>query len=74
VSDAKTPSTVGATYVEPSATEVLQPGHKIGDLLRRNMTQPYVLQRLSERAWWVQSSNYGTVFYVGDEACSSSTN
>lgn len=31
------------------------------------MSQPYVLQRLSERAYWVQSFNYGTVFYVGDE-------
>ena len=55
VSDVRTPSTVGATYVEPSATEVLEPGRKIGDLLRRNMTQPFVLQRLSERAWWVLS-------------------
>jgi glyoxylase-like metal-dependent hydrolase (beta-lactamase superfamily II) len=24
------------------------------------------LQRLSERAWWVQAFNYGTVFYVGE--------
>ncbi len=43
---ANTPSTVGATYVEPSATEVLQPGLKLGALLHRNMKQPYVLQRL----------------------------
>ncbi len=63
----QSPSTVGATYVEPSATDVLEPGNKLGDLLRRNLTQPYVLQRLSERAWWVPSSNYGTVFYVGDD-------
>ena len=67
MTELQTPSTVGATYVEPSAEEVLEPGRKIGDLLRRNMTQPYVLQRLSERAWWVQASNYGTVFYVGDD-------
>ena len=53
-------------YVEPSAETILQPGTKIGDLYRRNMTQPYVLQRLTERAWWVQSFNYGTVFYVGE--------
>jgi hypothetical protein len=45
------PSTVGATYVEPSAEKVLKPGNKIGDLFRRNMNQPYVLQRLSERTW-----------------------
>ena len=60
------PSTIGATYVEPSADKVLEPGEKIGDLFKRNMTGPYVLQRLSERTWWVQSFNYGTVFYVGD--------
>lgn len=61
------PSTVGATYVEPSAEKILEPGQKIGDLYQRNMTQPFVLQRLAERVWWVQSFNYGTVFYVGDE-------
>ncbi len=60
------PSPTGATYLEPSAEAVLEPGSKIGDLLRRNMTQPYVLQRLTERAWWVQASNYGTVFYLGE--------
>lgn len=67
MNDASTvPSTVGATYVEPSAETILQAGTKIGDLFRRNMTQPYVLQRLSQRAYWVQAFNYGTVFYVGD--------
>ena len=60
------PSPVGATYVEPSAETILKPGTKIGNLFRRNMTQPYVLQRLSQRAWWVQAFNYGTVFYVGE--------
>ena len=61
------PSPVGATYVEPSAEKILTPGTKIGDLFRRNMTQPYVLQRLSKRAYWVQSFNYGTIFYVGED-------
>ena len=61
------PSTVGATYVEPSAERMLKPGTKIGDLFKRNMTQPYVLQRLSQRVWWAQAFNYGTVFYVGDK-------
>jgi hypothetical protein len=45
----------------------LEPGLEIGDLLRRSMTQPFVLRRLTENAWWVQSSNYGTVLYVGDD-------
>ena len=40
------PSPVDATYVEPSAEEPLEPGLKIGDLFRRNMTQPYVRQML----------------------------
>jgi len=60
------PSPIGATYVEPSAETILQPGAKISDLYARNMSEPYVLQRLAERTWWVQSFNYGTVFYVGD--------
>lgn len=59
-------SPTNATYVEPSAETILEPGTKLSDLLRRNMTQPYVLQRLSKRAYWVQSFNYGTVFYVGE--------
>lgn len=67
MSDSPAPSTVGATYVDPSPTQILRPGLKIGHLLHLNMTQPYVLQRLTDRSWWVQSSNYGTVFYVGTE-------
>ncbi|MGH7303473.1 MAG: MBL fold metallo-hydrolase [Candidatus Rokuibacteriota bacterium] len=66
MSDASPISPTNATYVEPSADTILKPGVKLGDLLRRNMTQPYVLQRLSQRAYWVQSFNYGTVFYVGE--------
>lgn len=30
------------------------------------MSEPYVLQRLAERSYWVQSFNYGTVIHVGD--------
>ena len=59
-------SPTNATYVEPSAATMLTPGLKLGDLFRRNMSQPYVLQRLTQRAFWVQSSNYGTVFFVGE--------
>lgn len=66
MSDAGPVSPTNATYVEPSAETLLEPGVKLGDLLRRNMTQPYVLQRLTQRAYWVQSFNYGTVFYVGE--------
>ena len=48
-------SPTNATYVEPSSETILEPGLKLGDLLHRNMTQPYVLQRLRKRVWWVQS-------------------
>ena len=63
---ARPQSPTNATYVDPSAETILEPGLKLGDLLRRNMTQPYVLQRLTQRAFWVQSFNYGTVFFVGE--------
>ena len=59
-------SPTNATYVDPSSETILKPNEKIGDLFRLNMTQPYVLQRLTKRAWWVQSFNYGTVFFVGE--------
>lgn len=63
-------SPTNATYVEPSSETILEPGLKLGDLLHRNMTQPYVLQRLRKNVWWVQSFNYGTVFYVGERGVS----
>jgi glyoxylase-like metal-dependent hydrolase (beta-lactamase superfamily II) len=61
------PSTVKAVYVDPSAARTLQPGEKIGGLYARNTTQDYVLQRLTQRTYWVQSQHYGTVFHVGDK-------
>ncbi len=61
------PSTVGATYVEPSATQKLKPGEKIAGLYTRNYKDPYVLQRLTERTYWFQRQYYGTTFYVGDK-------
>lgn len=42
-------SPTNATYVEPSSETILEPGLKLDDLLHRNMTQPYVLQRLRKR-------------------------
>ncbi|MEO7425678.1 MAG: MBL fold metallo-hydrolase [Fibrobacteria bacterium] len=61
------PSTVQAVYVDPSASRALQPGEKIGGLYARNTTQDYVLQRLTQRTYWVQSHHYASVFYVGDK-------
>ena len=60
------PSTVGAIYVDPSATKILAPNEKISNLFKRNLTAPYFLQRLSERAYFFGGGFYTTTFYVGD--------
>ncbi|WP_197445764.1 MULTISPECIES: MBL fold metallo-hydrolase [unclassified Pseudomonas] len=60
-------STVGAPYVEPSATKPIKQEEKIGNLFTRNMEQPYVLQRLTDRSYYVQRFFYSTTFYVGNE-------
>ncbi|WP_020560058.1 MBL fold metallo-hydrolase [Thiofilum flexile] len=54
-------------YVEPSATRPLQPGEKLSRLTERNKTGETVLQRLTDRTYWVQNNFYNTLFYVGDK-------
>lgn len=61
------PSTVNATYVAESATDALEPGKKIENLFNKNVTQDYILQRLTDRIWFFQVQFAGTMFYVGDE-------
>lgn len=61
------PSTVGATYVAESASLALNPGEKIENLFTKNMTQDFILQKLTDRVYFFQSQFYGTIFYVGDE-------
>ena len=61
------PSTVNATYVDPSSATPLKIGDKVSHLFKRNMTQPYILQRLTKRTYWVQHQNYAALFYVGDK-------
>jgi glyoxylase-like metal-dependent hydrolase (beta-lactamase superfamily II) len=61
------PSTTNAVYVEPSAIKPINPGEKIDHLFTRNMQQPYVLQRLTPRSYYVQRLFYSTTFYVGDQ-------
>lgn len=60
-------STVNAEYVAPSIKEVLQPGLKIDDFFRLNLDRPYVVQRLTPRAYFFAGGFYTTTFYVGDE-------
>jgi len=60
-------STTNATYVAPSLTEMLIPGQKIEDLTQRNFAGETIVQRLTDRSYWIQTGFYNTVAYVGDE-------
>ena len=58
-------STVNASYVEPSAEKIIS--DKLNNLFERNMSQPYILQKIGERTYYVQRYFYSTTFYVGDK-------
>jgi glyoxylase-like metal-dependent hydrolase (beta-lactamase superfamily II) len=60
------PPTIPTRYVEPSATRVIQQGEKIDRLMTRWLSQPYVLQKISNRTYWVSRQFYNATFYVGD--------
>src|ERR1700733_15566604 len=59
-------STTGAVYVEPSATELIKPGQRVSHLFPRAVMEEFVLQRVTERVWWVTRQFYGSLFYVGE--------
>ena len=58
-------SITGADYIEPSAEIPLQPGQRVSHLFPRSVLEEYVLQRLTERSYWVSRHFYGSLFYVG---------
>jgi glyoxylase-like metal-dependent hydrolase (beta-lactamase superfamily II) len=58
-------STTGAEYVEPSATQLIKPGQRVSHLFPRAIMEEFVLQRVTERVWWVTRQFYGSLFYVG---------
>lgn len=60
-------STVNASYVEPSAEKIISPSDKLNNLFEKNMSQPYILQKIGERTYYVQRYFYSTTFYVGDK-------
>ena len=60
-------SITGAEYVEPSATELLKPGQRVSHLFPRNVMTEYVLQRVTDRVWWVSRQFYNALFYVGNK-------
>ncbi len=53
------------SYVEPSATDPIKPGQRVAHLFPRSVMEEYVLQRVTERVWWVSRHFYGSLFYVG---------
>ncbi len=61
-------STIANTrYVEPSAQRKLAVGEKISRITERNKVGEVILQRLTDRSYWVQTGFYNTLFYVGDK-------
>jgi glyoxylase-like metal-dependent hydrolase (beta-lactamase superfamily II) len=59
-------SITGAEYVEPSATALLKPGQRVAHLFPRSVMEEYVLQRVTDRVWWVGRHFYNALFYVGE--------
>jgi len=59
-------SITGAEYVEPSAEMPLRSGQRVSHLFPRSVMEEYVLQRLTERTYWVGRHFYNSLFYVGD--------
>ncbi|WP_308209034.1 MBL fold metallo-hydrolase [Actinoallomurus purpureus] len=62
------PSTIGGEFVAPSKDLILPVGAHIDQLFRRTMTEPFVLQRLSDRSYWVEVGVFATLFYVGEDS------
>src|ERR1700747_3001541 len=55
----------GARSVEPAATALIKPGQRVSHLFPRAVIEEFVLQRVTERVWWVTRQFYGSLFYVG---------
>ena len=54
------------SVAEGSAETMATPGVKIAEWSRRNMDEPFVVQRLSARAFFVSVSFYNALVHVGD--------
>ena len=55
-----------ATEVEPSAAKPLAPGQKIAGYKALRFERPYIVQRLTERTYWVAVETNNLIFHVGD--------
>ena len=55
--------------MKASATEIMAPGNRIADYrtLRFEQNADYIVQRLSERTYWIAVDEYSMTLYVGDQ-------
>lgn len=53
--------------IDPSKDIPLIPGQKLRTSETQRIGIPYTIQRLTERAYWVESDFYSSTFLVGDE-------
>lgn len=60
-------NTVGAEYVTPSIKRKLKPNQKIKDLAKLNFDGEVIVQKLTERTYWLQYDFYSVVFHVGEK-------
>ncbi len=59
-------STTGSQYVEASAKTILGENEKVAGLFDAAVKDQTLIQRLTERSYWIFTGNYNTTFYVGD--------
>ena len=62
------PRPAAAEQVQPSAEKALAPGQSISEYYYQNrFRQPYILQRLTERTYWVTVDRFAATFHVGKQ-------
>ncbi len=65
VTAASTYAQSSGKLVEPSATVPLTPGDKIAGSDFSHMVQPFVIQRLTERTYWIYAHGYNSTVVIG---------
>ena len=61
-------ASAGVADMKASASEVIAPGNRVADYrtLRFEQNADYIVQRLSERTYWIAVDEYNMTLYVGD--------
>ena len=57
----------GPDLVEPSKTVALRPGQKLRPSDFERMRQPYTIQRLTDRVYWLEVMGYSSTVVVGEQ-------